>query len=356
PLKTQIDFIDKKIIPSLESVNTIIKKENSFLGFNTDIIGILKSFEDNNVDLENKKIAILGAGDSALSVSFAVSQFTIRITIFNRSLQKAKNRFPEISVLPLDKLSRKINEYDIIISTLPNSINVDLPKLKQELVIFDANYKNSRWAKESKLNDCLFISGEEWLINQALPSFSIFTDKQPKKINLVSKKKSKRIITLIGFMGAGKSTVGKILSEKLKMRFIDLDEEIEKNMKRSIKTLFENYGELFFRELESQMLKSLVKSQEFLVIATGGGVVERKENREFLKDSTNIWLYSSIDKISERINDLNRPNLQKNPQKLFEDRKYLYAEIADLLIQNENRKAEETAEMIYEEICPTIDC
>ncbi|MBQ3420901.1 MAG: AAA family ATPase, partial [Romboutsia sp.] len=84
-------------------------------------------------------------------------------------------------------------------------------------------------------------------------------------------------IILIGFMGVGKTTIGKIIAKKLKLNFVDMDNYIEKREGKSISKIFEAYGEQHFRKLESESLKDLIKSDN-IVISTGGGIVTTKEN------------------------------------------------------------------------------
>ena len=90
-------------------------------------------------------------------------------------------------------------------------------------------------------------------------------------------------IILIGFMGVGKTSVGKKLAKKLEVDFIDTDCEIEKYANRTIPDIFEIYGETYFRGLETKVLKDLIQKDD-IVISTGGGIITSKENREILKD------------------------------------------------------------------------
>ena len=100
------------------------------------------------------------------------------------------------------------------------------------------------------------------------------------------------IFYLIGMMGSGKSSVGKLLANKLQFSNIDIDKEIEKDEKLSIKEIFEKKGENYFREIES---KYLLRKRKLAVVSCGGGIILYKKNREFLKTSGyTIYLKSSI--------------------------------------------------------------
>jgi shikimate kinase/3-dehydroquinate synthase len=89
-------------------------------------------------------------------------------------------------------------------------------------------------------------------------------------------------IFLVGMMGSGKSTIGKRVSEVLDLQFIDMDEEIERREGRSVRRIFEEDGEEYFRLKEKELLRELVE-RDNVVVATGGGVVIDPENRELLK-------------------------------------------------------------------------
>lgn len=121
-------------------------------------------------------------------------------------------------------------------------------------------------------------------------------------------------IILTGFMGAGKSTVGMRLAERLKMEFVDLDREIEKVTGMSVSQIFKRYGEIRFRSEENLMVEKLAK-RDGLVIATGGGTVLREENMQILrKNGIIILLEASPEDIFARVSRKRgtRPLLRKN--------------------------------------------
>ena len=91
-------------------------------------------------------------------------------------------------------------------------------------------------------------------------------------------------LILIGFMGTGKTSLGKLLAEKLGRAFVDIDQKIEQDSKLTIPQIFEIYGEKYFRELEKKAVKEITQRRN-LVIATGGGTVKDEENLRLLKSS-----------------------------------------------------------------------
>ncbi len=107
-------------------------------------------------------------------------------------------------------------------------------------------------------------------------------------------------IYLIGFMGSGKSTVGRLLATAKKRQFIDLDHYIETNQKMSISDLFESVGEPGFRKIESEALQSL-SHQSDLIIATGGGTPCNTQNRKILQTGTVIYLQCNLKTLTDRL-------------------------------------------------------
>jgi shikimate kinase/3-dehydroquinate synthase len=145
-------------------------------------------------------------------------------------------------------------------------------------------------------------------------------------------------IFLVGLMGAGKTTIGRILARKLGMRFVDSDHEIEARTGASIPWIFEIEGEASFRRREAEVIRDLT-AQDGLVLATGGGAVLDPASRAFLKQRGRVvYLRASVNSIMLRTtNDKSRPLLQTaDPRKKLEEltaqREPLYREIADLVI------------------------
>ncbi|MBQ7221972.1 MAG: hypothetical protein IJS02_00700 [Bacteroidales bacterium] len=150
------------------------------------------------------------------------------------------------------------------------------------------------------------------------------------------------IITITGFMLCGKSSYGKDAAGRAGIKFVDLDKEIVKcSGLSSVKEIFEKKGENSFREMETAMLKQILNSEEDFVLALGGGVVEKEENRQLIMDkSFCIWILSSLDNsvYSPRFVSYlaERPLLQKmskqEVEELYEHRLPLYRDIANQTI------------------------
>ncbi|XBC44319.1 MAG: shikimate kinase AroK [Buchnera aphidicola (Schlechtendalia peitan)] len=151
----------------------------------------------------------------------------------------------------------------------------------------------------------------------------------------------KRNIFLIGPMGAGKSTIGRQLSQKLSMEFYDSDREIEKNTGADISWVFDVEGELGFRNREKRIISDLT-NKHGIVLATGGGSIKSKETRNKLSSrGIVVYLETTIEQqLSRTKKDKKRPLLQtcnmpiKNIlESLAIERNHLYKEIADIIVK-----------------------
>jgi len=151
-------------------------------------------------------------------------------------------------------------------------------------------------------------------------------------------------IYLVGFMGVGKTTVGKKLSKQLNIPFLDTDEMIEQTLNMSIVNIFSTYGEEAFRQVEEETIQSLPK--ENVIVSTGGGMMSRKTIREHLKQTgIIIYLHCEFQEILSRLKgDQSRPlflNKSKEElKKLFEERMSDYKK-AHLIVDTTHHSAEE---------------
>ena len=163
-------------------------------------------------------------------------------------------------------------------------------------------------------------------------------------------------IYLIGPMGAGKSTVGRHLARMLKKRFLDCDRELEERTGARIAVIFELEGESGFRKRERALLEQLT-SEDGLVLATGGGVVLDRDNRELLtRRGFNVYLNAPVELLVSRTSrDRQRPLLQTEDRAarvkaLVEERDPLYREVADMIVTSDKRSAKHVAREILKQL------
>ncbi|WP_297308537.1 shikimate kinase AroK [Neptuniibacter sp.] len=163
-------------------------------------------------------------------------------------------------------------------------------------------------------------------------------------------------IFLVGPMGAGKSTIGRILSQELKLEFVDSDREIEARAGADIPWIFDVEGESGFRDREEAVIKDL-SQQQLIVLSTGGGAVIRPENRTALQaNGTVVYLQTSVDQQLDRTSrDKNRPLLQTdNPrevlEKLMAERHPFYVDAADIVVKTDRRHPKTVASEIVKQL------
>ena len=162
---------------------------------------------------------------------------------------------------------------------------------------------------------------------------------------------------LVGPMGAGKSTIGKRLAQRLQLDFADSDKEIEKRTGASIALIFELEGEQGFRQREASIIDEL-SNMDKIVLATGGGAILSSTNRDLLRQrGTTIYLQTSVEfQLQRTSRDSKRPLLQtENPRKKLEEllaiRDPLYRELADIIVRTDGRHVNAVVSEIIRQIC-----
>lgn len=161
-------------------------------------------------------------------------------------------------------------------------------------------------------------------------------------------------IVLTGFMGTGKSTIGKVLSRETGLRLIDLDELIEREAGMAVKDIFRERGEGCFRDMESGLVKRLADGEfgNGLIVSTGGGAVVRKENREALRSwGTVVCLSSTAEEILRRVGDrddrplLNTGEKKEAIERLLKEREEAYGD-CDLVVDTASVSIKEAVRAI----------
>ena len=158
-------------------------------------------------------------------------------------------------------------------------------------------------------------------------------------------------LVLTGMMGVGKSTIGRLLAKRLKVKFIDVDKVIEKKEKKSIKRIFNENGEVYFRKLEERVTFKILKNKK-KVIALGGGAFMNKEIREkILMSCISFWLKVDLNSLIKRYKKnnrrplLNQKNLETDVKKIYQMRKKIYS-LANFKINCDNMNKAQIVEKI----------
>ena len=157
---------------------------------------------------------------------------------------------------------------------------------------------------------------------------------------------NKKNICIMGFMGSGKSIIGKDLSKYLNLNFYDTDKEIELKTKKKINEIFEEEGELYFRDIEEKVCIEILTNDNCVISLGGGSIISKKIRKIIKKNSYSIYLQVTLNNLLNRIKfSRKRPLLNNNSNKSETMRKLLndrqkYYEKADLIINNNGDKSQ----------------
>ena len=156
-------------------------------------------------------------------------------------------------------------------------------------------------------------------------------------------------LAIVGYMGSGKTTVGRILARTLGWEFVDLDHAVAKEAGREIPEIFARSGEEHFRDLEHRALLTALDGAGERVVACGGGVVVRNENRSALEQAVTVFLQEDLDILYGRTRDPRLPLRAASPEEFerrFVARLPFYEEVADLVVPVRGRPPEKVAKEI----------
>ncbi len=353
----------------LDKVNTMVRQiDNTFWGANTDIFGVEETLKAHHLEISGKEALILGAGGAAESAVFTIHKLGGAPLIANRTLSKAQQLAQRFHgrAIKLDEIKQILPTISLIINTLPGKCSLFPAEwLCDKHLLFNASYQSSPFSDTAQARGCRIIDGRIWLCAQAQKGFNIFfpnTDIPPLQEFMLGFDQADRIreqkkqIALIGFMGAGKSVCGRLLSSRLNLPFVDLDTAIENTAGRTIEQIFQLNGETYFREIEHQLLAEQLNGVS-KVIACGGGICQNEKNRQLLQAKCRvIWLWAPFNLLQKRIQEdssLVRP-LARQPElklkALYHDRLENYAHSADLIISSGIRQPENIMEHLYAEL------
>lgn len=332
--KTVMPFLDEisPMARAVGSVNTIVRRgDGTLFGHNTDFFGFSYMLDKGKIDITGKKVLILGTGGASMTAQAVAAHRNAReIVLISRS---GENNYGNLN---------RHSDCDVIINTTPvgmypnngvSPVPLDVfPKLSG---VVDVIYNPEKTALilDAAERGIRCISGLYMLSAQAKEAAEYFTGEKiddsvidviVKRINFDLKN-----IALIGMPGVGKTTIGKAIAEKTGKKFADTDELITEKAEVSIPDIFAKYGEEKFRDIESGVLEEISKKSGY-VIACGGGIVLRKENRRYLtQNSTVVFLKRDLSLLARDGRPL---SANADLRAMYDRRLPFYADAADITL------------------------
>ena len=332
------------------AVNTVVNRSGKLYGYNTDFYGMCELIRHAGIELQDKKVVILGTGGTsktALAVAKALlAKGAIRVSRTSRE-----------DAISYEELYEKHRDTDVIINTTPcgmfpniSGCAVDISKFKNLSGVIDAVYNplRSTMVLDAKKQKVPAEGGLYMLVAQAVRASEIFIDtKYPDgETERIFKKmlRDKENIVLIGMPASGKTTVGNILAKKMNRQIIDTDELIVRREGKAISDIFRENGEDYFRRAESDVI-SEVSSMTGVIISTGGGAVLKKSNVDSLKKNGRLYF---IDRPLEALiptSDRPLASTRAAIEKRYNERYSTYLSSSDVTI-DASSGAEDVAEKI----------
>jgi len=323
--------------------NTLVRTESGWRADNTDIPGLVAALRPAWQGWTSA--AVLGAGATARSAILALDELgVISVTVYARRPEQiddlicwAASAAPGLRVTAADLGSWISGGEPAVISTLPAGAVDGVGIVPGEGLVFDAVYAGwpTELARAAEAAGRTVVGGAELLLAQALLQFEQFTGVRPNT-EVLRRALAAAIepkIVLVGFMGAGKTTVGRVLATWLGRTFVDTDELIAAAAGRSIAEIFAEDGEPFFRRLEAEAIIEVLTGAP-AVVSLGGGAVGTRAVREALAGHRVVFLDVGYDEALARVGaDSGRPVLARpDLPELYAARQGLYREVATVTV------------------------
>lgn len=335
------------------SVNTVVNKNGTIYGYNTDYDGFVYLLKRSGIDIKGKKVLILGSGGTSLTVrAVCEGEGAGEYTVISRS---GENNYGNIS---------KHYDADVIVNTTPVGMYpdngrkpIELSGFKKLCGVVDVVYNPIKTAlvREALEMNIPATTGLPMLAAQAVKAHDLFfgtktPDSVTEKVIADCLMQILNVV-FVGMPGCGKTTVGREYAKLSGRSFLDTDDFVEQ-CGVSIPEIFEKYGEEYFRNKETQAIEML-SALSGKVIATGGGAVKRKENVSLMKQNgVVVYLQRELDELAVEGRPLSDGGRERITA-LYAERRELYENAADVTVKTDG-DAKKCAEKLVSELEKTI--
>lgn len=315
------------------AVNTIVRrKDGSLMGHNTDYFGFLSTVRRTGLDPAGKKALIIGSGGASKPAIAVLEELKANVVVISHkenvpeNLAKHSDCAILVNATPVG-MYPKVGDSPVNLSLFPRLEGVidTIYNPSRTKLLLDAEARglvaeNGLWMLVAQAKEA-----SEWFTGHAISDDVIAAIHRQLKLEMEN-------IILVGMPGCGKSTVGKLLAQKLNKPFVDADSQIEAAAGMTIPEIFAASGETGFRQIETMVLSELGK-QSGLIIATGGGCVTKERNYPLLhQNGICIWLTRDLNKLPTD----GRPLSQSGKlEQMYQIRKPLYERFSDYIVPND---------------------
>ena len=336
--QTVIPYLDSisPIAQRIGAVNTIVNKDGKLYGYNTDYYGMKALVERVGIDLNGRKVLILGTGGTSKTAQVLAADLGAgEVLTVSRKKTEAYITYEEAVCDHSDA--------QVIINTTPSGMYpncedrpIDLSCFPRLEGLIDAVYNPLRTnlVLDAQERGIKAEGGLYMLVMQAVVAVEHFLNtaipKETADQVFASIYASKENIVLTGMPGSGKSTVGKLL-ELEGFSFIDTDEEIEKRYGCSICDLIKEKGEPYFRDLETEVIRE-VSSNSCRIISTGGGAILREGNFRYLKRNGRLYFLNAELSRLQATNSRPLSDTVEKLKRLYMERMPVYQKSADVVV------------------------